>query len=97
MSEKTVNQEANNPTGGTSPEKTFTQSQLDAIVADRLKREREKYPDYDDLKAKAARLDELEAANKSELEKAQQLLEEQGYIEGRIQRFLIVAQKKKDA
>ena len=32
-----------------------------------------------------------------ELEKARQLLEEQGYIEGRIQRFLIVAQKKKDA
>ena len=70
MSE-TVKQEKTDPTGGTSPEKTFTQSQLDAIVADRLKREREKYPDYDDLKAKAARLDELEEANRSELEKAQ--------------------------
>lgn len=51
-------------------EKTFTQAELDAIVRDRLKRDREKYADYDSLKEKAARLDEIEAANKSELEKA---------------------------
>ena len=51
-------------------EKTFTQSELDAVVKDRLKREREKYADYDAVKAKATKLDEIEAANKSELEKA---------------------------
>ena len=54
----------------TQEQKTFTQAELDAVVKDRLKREREKYADFDALKAKAAKLDELEAANKSELEKA---------------------------
>jgi hypothetical protein len=34
----------------TSTEKTFTQSELDRIVKDRLAREREKYGDYDDYK-----------------------------------------------
>lgn len=42
--------------GGNKPE-AFTQADVDRIVADRLKREREatktKYADYDDLKAKA--------------------------------------------
>ena len=51
-------------------EKTFTQAELDAVVKDRLKREREKYADYDAVKAIATKLDEIEAANKSELEKA---------------------------
>lgn len=51
-------------------EKTFTQSQLNAIVADRLSREREKYAGFDVLKEKAAKFDEIEAANKTELEKA---------------------------
>lgn len=43
------------PTGdeGAKPDPTFTQADVDRIVADRLKREREKYADYDDLKAKA--------------------------------------------
>ena len=56
--------------GKGAEEKTFTQAELDAVVKDRLKREREKYADYDDLKAKATKFDEYEAANKSELEKA---------------------------
>ena len=56
--------------GKGTEEKTFTQAELDAVVKDRLKREREKYADYDDLKAKATKFDEYEAANKSELEKA---------------------------
>lgn len=34
-------------------EQSFTQADVDRIVADRLKREREKFKDYDDLKAKA--------------------------------------------
>ena len=53
-------------------DRTFTQTELDAIIADRLKRERAKTADYDDLKAKASKLDELEEAQKSELEKAQE-------------------------
>jgi len=52
----------------TTPEsgaRTFTQEDVDRIVAERLRREREKYADYDDLKAKAAAAD----ASKSELQK----------------------------
>ena len=52
------------------PERTFTQSELDAIISDRLKREREKYVDYDDLKAKADKYDQAEEAAKSDLQKA---------------------------
>lgn len=47
-----------------------SQADLDALISSRLDRERGKYADYKDLKAKASRLDEIEAANKSELEKA---------------------------
>jgi len=50
-------------------EQTFTQRDLERIIGERLAREREKYSDYEDLKAKAARLDELEEANKSEHQK----------------------------
>lgn len=54
-------------TGG---EKTFTQAELDAQIAQRLERERAKYSDYDAIKAKAAKFDEAEAARKSELQQA---------------------------
>lgn len=51
-----------------------SQEQLDGILKGRLAREREKvaskYADYDDLKAKAAKFDEAEAAGMSDLEKA---------------------------
>lgn len=64
-----------NPTnvGGTEPstqEKTFTQEELNTIINDRLSREKAKYADYEDIKAKAAKFDEQEEANKSELQKA---------------------------
>ena len=67
------------PTGGqlnTTDEKTFTQEELDRILKERLKREREKYSDYADLKAAAAKLTEIEEANKTELEKATEKLAE---------------------
>ena len=53
------------PTVG-EPGKTFTQEDVDKIVQDRLARATEKYGDYDDMKAK---LEEIENANKSDLEK----------------------------
>lgn len=59
---ETVNQEVT--------EKTFTQEEVDAIVGDRLKRERGKYADYDAMKEKAEKFDALEEQNKSELQKA---------------------------
>ena len=67
MEKETVKQEA---TVVNEVEKTFTQAELDQIVQDRLKREREKYGDYNSLKEKAARLDEIEEASKTELQKA---------------------------
>ena len=49
--------------------RTFTQEEVDSIVGERLKRERAKYDGFDEFKAKAAKFDEMEQANKSELEK----------------------------
>lgn len=63
--------ENNNNNTGNEPGKTFTQEQLDAIVQDRLARERAKYTDYDDLKAKAEKFDRIEENSKTELQKAQ--------------------------
>lgn len=58
------------PTQGAPAERTFTQAEMDAIIGDRLKRERAKYADYDDVKAKAAQFDAAQEAAKSDLEKA---------------------------
>ena len=57
-------------TNGESQNRTFTQEELNAIVGKRLAEEKSKFADYEDLKAKASKLDELEEANKSELQKA---------------------------
>lgn len=54
--------------------KTFTQAELEAIIGDRLARERAKYADYETLKGKAAKFDEAEEASKTELQKAQDQL-----------------------
>ena len=51
-------------------EKTFTQEEVNAIVSQRLERDRAKYADYDSLKEKATKFDEMEEARKTELQKA---------------------------
>lgn len=66
--------ENNNSTGnqeitGNQAERTFTQDEMNAIIADRLSREKSKYADYDELKAKALKFDEAEESSKSELQK----------------------------
>lgn len=58
-----------NNSGWTPP---ASQEELNRIIADRVSREKAKYADYGDLKAKASKFDELDAASKSELEKAQE-------------------------
>ena len=60
-------------TPSNEPERTFTQSELNAILGDRLAQERKKYADYDELKGKAAKFDEAEEASKTELQKAKEL------------------------
>ena len=56
-----MNEAENMDINGTAPsrqeERTFTQAELNAIVADRLARERAKYADYDKLKDKAGKAD----------------------------------------
>lgn len=69
--EKTVIEgQENNGTETVSQERTFTQSELNGIIENRLKKENAKYSDYEDLKKKAALFDEMEEAKKSELQKA---------------------------
>ena len=68
MSENaTVTTQENNAEG---QNRTFTQEELNAIVGKRLAEEKSKFADYEDLKAKASKFDEMEEANKSELQKA---------------------------
>ena len=70
MPENTETVENDATQGAPAAEKTFTQAELDAIVGERLKRERAKYADYGELKTKAAAYDEAAEASKSELQKA---------------------------
>ena len=68
---ETVHQEPTTPAvEGQQPERTFTQAEMNAIISDRLSRERSKYADYDDLKAKAQQFDAAQEAGKTELQKA---------------------------
>jgi Domain of unknown function (DUF4355) len=52
------------PSGG-----SFSQDDVNRIVSERLAKERSRYEGFDDLKAKAAKFDELEAAKQSTEEK----------------------------
>ena len=61
---------------GTTPDKTFTQAELDAIITDRLGREKQKFADYDDLKKAAKRLADIDAANLSEKEKSEKRIKD---------------------
>lgn len=67
---ETVHQETTPTPAGQQPERTFTQAEMNAIIADRLSRERGKFADYDELKTKAAKFDAAEEANKTDLQKA---------------------------
>lgn len=52
------------------------QEEFDRMVGARLARERAKFADYDELRAKASKFDEVDAASKSELQKAQDTIAE---------------------
>ena len=71
MSEAPVAPEGGNTSGETPAADEFkpitSQDDLNRIIGERVKRA--KPADYDDLKAKAAKLDEIEAANQTEAEK----------------------------
>ena len=65
---ETVNQD--NGSGEQAAERTFTQAEVNAMVQERLSRDRAKYADYESLKEKAAKFDQIEEESKSELQKA---------------------------
>lgn len=74
-------QDGNEPGGSTSDAgDEFTppssQEELNRIIEKRLERERSKFADYDDLRKRAAKLDEIEAEQMSEVERAQKRAEE---------------------
>lgn len=50
-------------------EKKFTQADVDAIVEGRLARQKQKYADYDELKEKAGKYEELRNSKKTDAEK----------------------------
>ena len=66
----TGEQQQHGETGGEKPARTFTQDDLDKAVRDRLNREKAKFADYGDLKAKADQLDQLTAAQKTAEQRA---------------------------
>lgn len=51
-------------------ERTFTQAELNAIIQKRVGEVSAKYENYEELKAKAQKFDEIEEQSKSELQKA---------------------------
>ncbi len=57
-------------TAGQQEERTFTQDDVNRIVAERLARKEKEYEGFEELKQKAAKYDEAEERNKSELQKA---------------------------
>lgn len=81
MSTPPLEQPTPNPPADFTP--PTSQEELDRIIGSRLTREREKFADYGDLKAKAKRLEEIEAASASDLEKAVKAAREEGAAEVR--------------
>jgi hypothetical protein len=70
----TTNTESTGEAQGTSTEATefkapASQEELNAIVEKRLARERAKYSNFDEIKAKAEKFDEVEESKKSDLDK----------------------------
>jgi hypothetical protein len=87
--------------GSSNAGKTFTQDEVNRLIGERLGREREKFSDYDDLKAAAGRLKEIEEADQTEAQKAAKRAEEaearSAAAETRLLRFEVAAAKGLDA
>jgi hypothetical protein len=69
MSEESTAPEQSNE-GGNGWTPPASQEELNRIITERIARERSKFGDYNDLKAKAAKFDEIEQASRSDVEKA---------------------------
>lgn len=82
-------------TGEASPEQggMLSQADVDRIVEERLARERKKYSNYRDLKQKADKFDELQAAQQTELERAVAKAREEGAQQARTEALSTVGQR----
>lgn len=86
-------------------EKTFTQSELDEIIAKRIERERNKYSDYDEVRKKAEQYEkeaeERRLAEMSEKERAEELAkkyeEEKSELAKQLDEFRTQVQQEKIA
>jgi hypothetical protein len=67
--------------GGDDHAKAYTQSQIDSMIEDRIRRERAKFGDYADLKKKAAQFDQAAEAAKTDQEKAVEAARKEGAAE----------------
>ena len=80
MTDQTVNQDATPIPPEDKPKvdenRTFSQEDVNRIIEGRLAREREKYADYEQFRAAAERLQEIEDAQLSENEKLERQLTE---------------------
>lgn len=65
-----MSEENENPTGGDEFKPITSQDDLNRLIGERISKVKSQYADYEDLKAKAAKFDEADQANKSELQKA---------------------------
>jgi len=70
LSPDEANKLLNDDTDGSKVEVSFSQADVDKMIADRLKRERDKYKDYRDLQVKAAEFDKVAEAKKTAEERA---------------------------
>jgi transcriptional regulator len=73
---------------------TFTQDQVNALIAKEKGKIQSKFADYSDLKSKAAKLEEIESANATELEKTQKRAAE---LESRLKETETIALRQKVA
>jgi hypothetical protein len=72
MADETAQAESDATTDTASAETvTFTQDQVNDLIAKEKGKIKSRFADYDDLKAAAAKLEEIELAGATELEKAQ--------------------------
>lgn len=90
------------PTTPTPPESdgkdnTFTQEQVNDLIAREKGKFQQRYADYDELKAAKGRLDEIEESNRTEVEKAQGKLtkaeERAAAAEAKLARFEVAKDK----
>jgi len=65
-----MSEENENPAGSDEFKPITSQEDLNRLIGERIGKVKSQYADYDDLKAKAAKFDEADQANKSDLQKA---------------------------